>query len=105
MEMLKGRKINDLHLFNSGLASLGPGARIRTMLHFGGDLFKQTGSLIFTIRLSFKDADGTKHGPYEYPIDFEAYRDLIPGEDPLTKELRGISDSLKSIQRSSVEHD
>lgn len=95
MQIVSGKTLMGLKLFADGLPTLGPGAHIRTMLEFGPRILDKSDSeLQHTIRLSFKDSEGTKYGPFEYPIDFSSYKGLILGED-LTK---SIGTTLKDIR-------
>ena len=101
-EIVSGKSINSLPLFDKGLPTLGPGARIRTMLEFAPRLFQREGvPLQYNIRLSFKDVEGVKRGPFEYPVDFDSYRGLIPGGDVMKgieTALNGMRDSLRRIE-------
>ncbi len=65
LQIVSGKTLMNLPLFVNGLPTLGPDARIRTMLEFAPRILgKPDDKLQHTIRLSFKDAEGTKYGTF-----------------------------------------
>lgn len=85
----------ELPLFGKGLGALAPGAEIRTILDFIPNMFRKHESPTFAVRLSYKDDTGVKLGPYEFPIDFTAYKGLIPGQS----EMRELIEAVKRLEK------